>query len=87
MNLKTIEILQKNLQFHLIITAKFSDKDFTELSSKFLDIAPQLLEYQEIVNNASMFSLTLAKHYFEGNITEKNMKANLTNVNKYFTSI
>lgn len=60
--------------------AKFSDKDFTELSSKFLDIAPQLLEYQEIVNNASMFSLTLAKHYFEGNITEKNMKANLTNL-------
>ncbi|XP_043465193.1 esterase E4-like [Leptopilina heterotoma] len=60
--------------------ALFSDKDINELTSKFLDIAPQVLEYQEVVKDKKNFSLALDKYYFEKNITEENKKVNLTNM-------
>lgn len=67
----------------LFFIVNWNEQDLKDLAGNFTDVAPYVLEYQQVLNDKENFTKRIIDHYFQGNISA-NIKVNITKVNKNF---
>lgn len=55
----------------------WNEQDLKDLAGNFTDVAPYVLEYQQVLNDKENFTKRIIDHYFQGNISA-NIKVNIT---------